>query len=273
MSLSPVMMSAMASSSPSHVSDTGLCVPWGHPVPPRCSSTPGGTHILEGPPEPPCPRDAQSPTIQSSSHQWYPHLWGTSKAILSPGHRVPRPHCPRAIQSLPRCCSHGCFPHPGAPPWSPCPQDHTGPCQAAPAPTGGAYMSEGPHWRCPSGATQLPSRCCSSHPWCPHPLGPWATPLLPERRGAAGAVATGWHCGTVPELSPGLTRGRSPASRQPHAAPGAEPPDALLCPDGGPRHAARHRHHAHRRPLLLPQVSPGDGDVGVASCLVPPELW
>uniref|UniRef100_A0A8B9NTS0 Cytosolic arginine sensor for mTORC1 subunit 1 n=1 Tax=Accipiter nisus TaxID=211598 RepID=A0A8B9NTS0_9AVES len=101
----------------------------------------------------------------------------------------------------------------------------------APAPTGGTRILGGP---------------------------PRATPLHPERWWAVAVVATGWHCGTVPKLSPRLTGGSPPfASRHPHAAPRAEPPDPLLRPDRGPRHAARHRHHAHRRPLLLPQPPEG----------------
>lgn len=244
---------------------------------PDAPATNGGTHILEGPPGPSCPRATQSPPRCSSSHQWNPHLWGTPKAILSPGHTVPGPPSPcpdaapmggshilgdprghpipRTTQSLPRCsCSCQCYLHI----WRTPPRCSTS------------------HWRCPSGGhpgPPTPHRVAAAPTGGTHILwDPRATPLLPERLRAVGAVATGWHCGTVPELSPGLTRGRSPASCQPHAAPRAEPPDPLLCPDGGPRHAARHRHHAHRCPLLLPRVSPGDGDMGAASCLVPPEL-
>lgn len=210
----------------------------GHPVPEPPSShqydpvPTSGTHIFGGPQRPPCPQ-----------------------ATLSQIHPVP------AKMLLPWMV-----------PTSPCLQDHPSPCQGAPAPISSTYIFGGP-----TKMLQFPLEMSIwGHPGPPSPhrgvaaptggthvlWDPRATSLLPERLRAAGTVATGWHCGTVPELSPGLMRGCSPASHQPHATPGAEPPDPLLCPDGGPRHAARHRHHAHRRPLLFPRVSPGMGTWG-----------
>ena len=45
-----------------------------------------------------------------------------------------------------------------------------------------------------------------------------------------------------------------PPSDPAHSSSGADPPEPLLCHVPGPGHAALHRHHAHRRALLLQQV-------------------